>query len=107
MQGPDLSALDAAYRKAISEIRGRLTDDQIVDFLERYVAGGIDRDEAMEALDINYLGVLYTAVSVYGIERPEPDPAEEERQAIIIRMLLDGEEVPVELGQPASWRVRH
>ncbi|CAN7263197.1 hypothetical protein LJR098_001110 [Rhizobium sp. LjRoot98] len=107
MQGPDLSALDPAYLKAISEIRGRLTDEQIADVLERYVAGGIDRDEAMESLDVNYLGVLYTAVSVYKIERPELDQAEIERGAEAVRMWRNGEHVPVELRQPASWKVRH
>ncbi|MGO4566098.1 hypothetical protein AB4Z52_13705 [Rhizobium sp. 2YAF20] len=107
MPGPDLSSLHAAYRQAITEIRSRLPDNQIVDVLERYVAGGYDRDEAMDALGIDHLGTLYTAVAVYRIERPEPNPQEEERQAKMMRMLLDGEEVPAELRQPASWRIRH
>jgi hypothetical protein len=104
---PDLSRIRDGYHDAINDLRSRLTDEQIADILERYRAGGVDRDEAMEALDIDYLGTLYELVSVYQIEAPESDPVEEARQAEMMRLLLNGEEVPPELRQPETWRVRH
>ncbi|TCA41730.1 hypothetical protein E0J16_34135 [Rhizobium pisi] len=84
-----------------------MKDDQIADVLERYRHGGMHRDEAMEALNIDYLGVLYELVPVYQIPEPAPDPLEEARQAEMLRLLLSGEDVPPELRQPASWRIRH
>ncbi|MGO8034980.1 hypothetical protein [Rhizobium leguminosarum] len=107
MSLPDNRRIRKSYETVIAELRSRMPDDQIVDVLERYQAGSLDRDRAMDALDIDYLGVLYELVGVYRIGAPEPDPAEEARQAEMMRLLLSGEEVPPELRQPASWRVRH
>jgi len=107
MAPPDLSSTHPDYLRVIAELRSRMSDHQIADILQRYRVGGLDRDEAMEALDIDYLGTLFELISVYRIAAAEPDPAEEKRQAEMLRLLLDGEEVPVELRQPASWRVRH
>ncbi|WP_288430141.1 hypothetical protein [uncultured Agrobacterium sp.] len=84
-----------------------MSDVEIIDILERYRHGGMHRDQAMEALDIDYLGTLYELVSVYQIQEPASDPVEESRQAEMLRLLLSGKEVPVELRQPASWRIRH
>lgn len=106
MPPPDLSRVRQGYETVIAELRGRMQDDQIVDVLERYKHGGMQRDEAMEALDIDYLGTLHELVSVYDI--PEPvDVVENARQAEMLRLLLSGKEVPAELRQPASWRIRH
>lgn len=107
MTVPDLTRVRDGYHDVISELRGRMSDDQISDILERYRSGGMHRDQAMELLDVDYLGTLYELVSIYQIEDPAPDPAEEARQAEMLRLLLNGEEVPVELRQPASWRIRH
>lgn len=101
---PDLTGRDPAYVAAIEALRERMSDEEIVDVLERYVHGGYDRDDAMEKLDIDYLGTLYELDFVYGIERPAPDPEEQARGEMVMRMLLDGETVPVELRQPAAWR---
>jgi hypothetical protein len=104
---PDFSRVRPGYEDVIAELRGRMPDDKIVDVLARYRAGGLHRDQAMELLDVDYLGVIYELVSVYDIQVPAPDPAEEARQAQMLRLLLNGQEVPIELRQPASWRVRH
>lgn len=104
MTKPDLTGRDPTYIAAIEALRERMSDDDIVDVLERYVHGGYDRDDAMERLDIDYLGTLYELIVVYGIERPEPDPEEQARGELVMRMLLDGETVPMELRQPAAWR---
>ncbi|OCP07954.1 MULTISPECIES: hypothetical protein [unclassified Ensifer] len=107
MSAPNFNRARPEYLADIEELRGRLSDDQIADVLERYQAGGLDRDQTMEALAIDYIGLLYELIAVYEIEAPAPDPAEEERQATVMSMLLNGEEVPMDLRQPASWRVRH
>ncbi|MBX5164759.1 hypothetical protein [Rhizobium sp. NZLR4b] len=107
MTPPDLSRVRAGYETVIDELRGRMLDDQIVDVLERYRAGGLDRNEAMEVLDIDYLGVLYELVAVYQIPEPPSDPVEDARQAEMLRLLLDRKEVPAKLRQPAAWRIRH
>ena len=104
MSKPNLTGRDPAYVAAIEALRERMSDDDIVDVLERYVHGGFDRDDAMERLGIDYLGTLYELIDVYEIERPAPDPKEQERGELVMRMLLDGETVPVELRQPAAWR---
>jgi hypothetical protein len=107
MTSPNLTSIREGYQAVITELRSRMPDDQIIDILERYKHGGMHRDQAMEALDIDYLGVLYELVSVYDIPEPAPDPAEEARQAEMLLLLLSGEEVPMDLRQPASWRIRH
>lgn len=104
---PNLTRIRAGYETVINELRARMPDDQIVDVLERYRHGGIDRDQAMDLLGVDYLGVLFELVAVYQITEPPADPAEEKRQAEMLRLLLSGQEVPTELRQPASWRVRH
>lgn len=103
MTPPDLTRIRKGYEDVITELRDRMPDAQIIDVLERYKHGGMHRDEAMEALDIDYLGTLYELVSVYRVEEPAPDAVEAE----MLRLLLSGEEVPVELRQPTSWRIRH
>ena len=93
------------YKSDIALIRDRNGDDVIVDWIERYYADGdVDRDDVMIALDIDYIGTFYELVRAYDIEKREPDPAEEARQAEMMRLLLDGKEVPEELRQPASWK---
>ncbi|MGO7353844.1 hypothetical protein ACCS66_03810 [Rhizobium ruizarguesonis] len=104
---PDLDRIHPSYADDIAELRSRWTDQQITDALERYRHGGMDRDTVMDALGIDYIGTLYELISVYHVEAPEPDRHEEARQAEMMRLLLDGKEVPVELRQPASWRIRH
>jgi hypothetical protein len=103
----DLNRIHPSYAADIAELRRRWTDEQITDALERYRFGGLDRDTVIEALGIDYIGTLYELVSVYQIPEPASDPAEEARQAEMLRLLLKCEEVPVELRQPASWRIRH
>ncbi|MGO7583406.1 hypothetical protein ACC797_17465 [Rhizobium ruizarguesonis] len=107
MSALDLTRSRAEYLADIQELRSRWTNEQITDALERYRHGGMDRDTVMDALGIDYIGTLYELISVYHIEAPEPDRHEEARQAEMMRLLLDGKEVPVELRQPASWRIRH
>ncbi len=77
----------------------------IADWIERYHASDdVDREDVMEALDIDYVGTFYEMIRAYDVDQPEPDPAEEARQLEMMRLLLDGKEVPPELRQPASWR---
>ncbi|UFW65821.1 hypothetical protein RlegWSM1455_07300 [Rhizobium laguerreae] len=104
---PDLDGIHPSYADDIAELRRRWTDEQITDALQRYRHGGMDSDTVMAALDIDYVGTLYELIAVYRIEAPAPDPVEEARQAEMMRLLLDGKEVPAELRQPASWRLRH
>lgn len=99
-----MSRVRADYREVISAVRAKLSDEQIVDILERYVHGPMHRDDAIDALDIDYLGTLHEMIAVYRIERPEIDPVEEARQAEMMRLVFKGEEVPMEMRQPAAWR---
>lgn len=93
------------YEKDIDAIRNRHGDDVIVDWLERYYASpDVDRDDVMVALDIDYVGTFYEMLIAYDVEKPASDPVEEIRQMEMMRLLLDGEQVPQELRQPASWR---
>ncbi|MBY5408876.1 hypothetical protein HFO98_10380 [Rhizobium leguminosarum] len=107
MSTSDLDRIHPSYADDIAELRSRWTDEQITDALERYRHGGMDRDTVMDALGIDYIGTLYELISVYNVPGPATDPQEEARQAEMMRLLLSGEEVPAELRQPASWRVRH
>lgn len=93
------------YKADIQVIRDRHGDDVIVDWIERYYASpDVDRDDVMIALGIDYVGTFYEMTRAYDVDRPEPDEAEEERQAEMMRLVLDGQEVPKELRQPASWK---
>lgn len=93
------------YKADIDVIRERHGDDLIGYWLERYYASPeVDRDDAMTALSIDYVGTFYEMLRAYDIEKPEHDAVEEARQAEMMRLLLSGEEVPKELRQPASWR---
>lgn len=77
----------------------------IVDWLERYYADGeVGRDDVMIGLDIDYVGTFCEVLIAYDVDKPAPDPAEEARQEEMMRRLLDGKKVPMELRQPASWR---
>lgn len=97
----------ADYQPDIERLREMHGDDLIVDWIERYYASpDVDRDDVMEALQIDYIGTFYELIRAYDVDKPEPDQVEEERQAEVMRLLLDGEPVPVELRQPASWRLR-
>lgn len=92
------------YRADIQAIRDRHGDEVIIDWIERYYASpDVDRDDVMIPLGIDYVGTFYELVRAYDVEKPEPDPAEEARQAEVMRLLLDGDEVPPELRQPMSW----
>ncbi|KAB1086193.1 hypothetical protein F4V91_06935 [Neorhizobium galegae] len=92
------------YRADIQAIRERQGDEAIVDWIERYYASpDVDRDDVMIALDINYIGTFYELVRAYDVDRPEPDKVEEARQLEMMRLLLDGKEVPENLRKPASW----
>ena len=92
------------YKADIQAIRNRHGDEAIIDWIERYYASpDVDRDDVMEALGIDYVGTFYELTKAYHVDRPEPDPAEEERQLEMIRLLLNGEEVPENLRKPASW----
>ena len=93
------------YAVDIQAIRDRHGDDVIVDWIERYYASpDVHRDDVMDALEINYIGTFYEMIGAYDVDRPEPDPAEEVRQLEMMRLLLDGQQVPQELRQPALWR---
>lgn len=92
------------YRPDIDAIRERHGDETIEDWIERYYASpDVDRGDIMTALQIDYIGTFYELIRAYDVDKPEPDPAEEARQAEVMRLLLDGREVPQELRQPASW----
>lgn len=93
------------YKTDIQAIRVRHGDEIIIDWIERYYAShDVDRDDVMIALDIDYVGSFYELVRAYDVDRPEPDPVEEARQLEMMRLLLNGEEVPQELRQPTAWK---
>lgn len=93
------------YEADIQKLRNRHGDDVIVDWIERYYASqDVDRDGVMIALDIDYVGTFYELIRAYDVDKPEPDPAEEARQAEMMRLLLDGKKVPTELRQPTAWK---
>ncbi len=93
------------YKKDIATIRDRHGDAAIVDWIERYhTSPDVDRDDVMVALSINYVGIFYELIRVYDVEKPEPDPVEEARQAEMMRLLFDGKKVPETLRIPASWK---
>ncbi|MBY3026518.1 hypothetical protein [Rhizobium leguminosarum] len=95
----------ADYAADIQTIRDRHGEDVIVDWLERYYASqDIERDDVMIALGIDYIGTFYELIRAYDVEKPEPDPVEEARQLEMMRLLLDGKEVPENLRKPASWQ---
>lgn len=94
----------ADYTADIQSIRDRHGDDVIADWVERYHASDdVDREDVMEALGIDYVGTFYELIRSYNVDKPEPDPAEEARQLEVMRLLLDGEQVPENLRKPASW----
>lgn len=93
------------YKADIQDIRDRHGDEVLVDWIERYYASqDVDRDDVMIALGIDYVGTFYELIRAYDVDKPEPDPAEDARQAEVIGLVLDGREVPQELRRPASWR---
>lgn len=92
------------YKPYVDAIRHQHGDERIIDVIERYHAGGYHRDEAMDVLGIDYIGTWYELWMSYDVDRPEPDLEEEERQLEVMRLLLDGKEVPQELRQPAWWK---
>jgi len=95
----------AEYRSDIETIRDRHGDEVIADWLERYYASpDVDRDDVMVALDIGYVGTFYEVLIAYDVDKPASDPAEEIRQMEMMRLLLDGKQVPENLRKPASWR---
>ncbi|CDN91780.1 hypothetical protein [Agrobacterium tumefaciens] len=95
------------YKKDIATIRDRFGDDVIIDWIERYYESqDVDIDDVMEALAIDYVGTFYELLRAYDVEKPEPNPVEEARQAEMMRLLLDGKEVPKNLRIPASWKRR-
>lgn len=92
------------YAADIQAIRDRHGDDVIADWIERYHASDdVDREDVMEALGIDYVGTFYELIRAYDVSKPEPDSAEEARQAEVMRLLLDGREVPENLRKPAAW----
>lgn len=92
------------YAADIQRIRDRNGDDTIIDWIERYYASpDVDRDDVMVALQIEYIGTFYELIRAYDVDKPEPDPVEDARQAEMMRLLLDGKEVPENLRKPASW----
>lgn len=93
------------YKADIQVIRDQFGDEAIIDWIERYYARpDVDRDDVMEALDIDYVGTFYELIRAYDIELPEPDPVEEARQEEMMRLLLNGKIVPEDLRNPASWK---
>ncbi|MCZ7890467.1 hypothetical protein O9X99_02135 [Agrobacterium salinitolerans] len=93
------------YAADIQAIRDRHGDEAIVDWIERYYASpDVDRDDVRAALQIDYVGTFYELIRAYDVEKPEPDPVEEARQLEMMRLLLDGKEVPENLRKPASWQ---
>ena len=92
------------YKADIQKIRDRHGDEIIIDWIERYYASpDVDRDDVVEALDIDYVGTFYELIRAYDVAKPEPDPVEEARQLEMMRLLLDGKHVPENLRKPASW----
>jgi hypothetical protein len=95
------------YRADIQATRDRHGDEVIIDWIERYYASpDVDRDDVMIALGIDYVGTFYELAGAYDVDRPEPDEAEEERQAEMMRLVLDRQEVPKELRQPIGWKTQ-
>lgn len=95
------------YRADIQVIRDRHGDDVIVDWIERYHASpDVDRDDVMITLGIDYVGTFYELIRAYDVDMPQPDPSEEARQAEVMRLVLDGQEVPPELRQPIGWKTQ-
>lgn len=93
------------YKSDIHAIRDWHGDEAVVDWIERYYSSpDVDRDAVMLALDIDYVGTFYELIRAYDVDKPEPDHAEEARQAEMMRLLLDGTEVPEDLRKPASWK---
>ncbi len=93
------------YAADIQVIRDRFGDETIIDWIERYYASpDVDRDDVMNALGIDYVGTFYEMLGAYDVDRPEPDPVEEARQLEMMRLLLDGKEVPETLSKPTSWK---
>jgi hypothetical protein len=93
------------YKKDIQLIRDRHCDEVIIDWIERYYASpDVDRDDVMEALQIDYIGTFYEMIRAYDVAQPEPDPVEEARQEEMMRLLLAGEKVPENLRIPATWK---
>ena len=101
MGKPDLSQIRPDYLSAIVAVRSQLSDNLIQDILERYRSGDLDRDSAMDGLNIDYIGVLYELIAVYRPTGPQPDAVEEDRQRQMMELLLRGDEVPLDLRQPA------
>lgn len=92
------------YKADVQAIRDRHGDEIIIDWIERYYASqDVDRDDVMTGLGIDYIGTFYELIRAYDVEKSEPDPVEEARQMEMMRLLLDGKEVPENLRQPASW----
>ncbi|TZG36646.1 hypothetical protein [Agrobacterium sp. B1(2019)] len=92
------------YKADIQAIRDRYGDEIIIDWIERYYASpDVDRDDVMTGLGIDYVGTFYEMLIAYDVEKPEPDPVEEIRQIEMMRLILDGKEVPETLRKPASW----
>lgn len=100
---PDRVRID--YQADIQAIRERHGDDKIADWIARYHwSDDVDRDDVMIALDVDYVGTFYELIRAYDVDRPEPDHAEEARQAEMMRLLLAGRDVPESLRIPAAWR---
>ncbi|WP_276118017.1 hypothetical protein [Pararhizobium qamdonense] len=93
------------YAADIQAVRERHGDETVEDWIERYYASpDVDRDDVMTALQIDYVGTFYELLRAYDVAKPEPDKVEEARQLEMMRLLLDGREVPENLRKPASWR---
>lgn len=95
------------YKADIQVIRDRHGDGVIIDWIERYYASpDVDRDDVMIALGIDYVGTFYELTRAYDVDKPQPDLAEEVRQAEVMRLVLDGKEVPQELRRPMGWKTQ-
>jgi hypothetical protein len=93
------------YKSDIDALRERHGDETVEDWIERYYASpDVDRDDVMIALGVDYVGTFYEILRAFDVEKPEPDPVEEARQLEMMRLLLDGKEVPENLRVPASWQ---